>query len=356
LKKLLFVTLAAIVVLSIALVGCTTPTPTPTEWDSEIVLDLHCTMPPNASLWEYVFQPWVELVDAHTGTQGGNFTFDVTFGAEPWDEPVALEAISSGVSDVGQVNGNQFNIGQIGYIPFLWNMEECAYATFELYNTEVDDWDTFGELSGVKVLITGPLQPAQWWSKSYNLTELADLDGLVIRAEDPEVRTIEAFNATAYTGLEAGDLAGALNAGTVDGCFFTYSGGAFAFGLKDVCQYVTEVNLFPRIYVLAMNRDKYDALPDEAREWLDSCCTAQLCVDLAAAHDAAQGGAKGYIQNVPPKIPIHVLVDPELAELVAATSGVAAEVIADLDLLGFDGQGLYDRALELIDDTPAPTP
>jgi TRAP-type C4-dicarboxylate transport system substrate-binding protein len=356
LKKLLFITFAAILALSVGLIGCTSPVTPPAEWDSEIVLDLHCTMPPNASLWEYVFQPWVELVESHNGTEGGNFTFDVTFGSEPWDEPVALEAISSGVSDVGQINGNQFNLGSIGYIPFLWNMEECAYATFELYNTQVDTWDTFGELDGVKVLITGPLQPAQWWSKSYNVTELADLSGLKIRAEDPEVATIEALNGTAVTGLEAGDLAGALTNDNIDGCFFTYSGGAFAFGLKDVCHYVTEVNLFPRIYLLAMNRDAYDALPDEAREWLDSCCTAQRCVDLAKAHDDAQLGAKGYIQNVPPKVPIYVLPGAELDNWKAATADLAAEWIADMDTLGFDGQGIYDEALDLIAATPAPTP
>jgi len=356
LKKILFITLAVVLALSVALIGCTPSEEEEEEelWTDEITLDLHLTAPSTASIWEYVVEPWIAMLEDHTDTNGGNFTVEVTFGAEPFDEPVALEAIGSGVVDIGQINGNQFHIADIGYIPFLWDMEECAYATYELYRNQVDTWDTFGELDDVKMLISMPLQPAQWWSKNYNFTALADLDSLVIRAEDPEVPTIESLNATAYTGLEAGDLAGALNTGVVDGCFFTYSGGAFAFGLADVCNYITEVNLFPRIYMLGMNMDTYNGLPDDAKTWLDSVCTAQVCVDLAHAHNLAQGGAKGFLTNVKHKT-IYVLPGAALDEVVAATAGVADVVIGDLDTLGFDGQGLYDEAVDLIGSTPAPS-
>jgi uncharacterized repeat protein (TIGR02543 family) len=321
-------------------------------WDSTITLTFHMTAGPTASIWTSVYQPWIGNVSAATGAHGGKFKIDVSFGSEPWDETVGLEAIGSDVSDIGQLNGDQFKLGTIGYIPFLWSMEQCAYATFNLFNTEVATWDKFGELDDVKILLSSPLQPAQWWG-NVNVTQLSDLSGKLVRAEDPEVPTIDALGATPVPGIEAGEMAGALQLGTIQGCFFTYSGGAFGFGLKDVCQYITQVNLFPRIYVLAMNKAKYDGLPAEAKTLLDSFCTAQWSVNLAKAHDAAQAGAKGYIQGVPPKRSIYVLPQTELDKWKTATAGVKDTWIASMNALGFDGQAMYNRALQLASQTPS---
>jgi TRAP-type mannitol/chloroaromatic compound transport system substrate-binding protein len=322
-------------------------------WTSTITLSLHVTMPPNASLWEYVFQPFVWAVQNATGPDGGKIVFDVTFGAEPWDEPVALQAVGDDVTDLGQINGEQFHLGSIGYIPFLWNMEECAYATTVMFGSdEVATYDVLGELDDVKVLMGTPLQPAQWWG-NVDVQSLADMSGLLVRAEDPEVPTIEALGAQAETGIEASEMAQALQLGTIDGCFFTYSGGAFAFGLKDVVSYITQVNLFPRIYVLGMNKAKYDSLPADAKAIIDQYSTPAYAVELAAAHDAAQGGAKGFIQNVPPKIAITVLSQAELDNWKAQTADVAGEWIDTMDGLGFAGQAVYDRALALIAQTPS---
>ncbi len=319
-------------------------------WTSTITLSLHLTMPPTGSLWAANYQYWVGNVSAATGSHGGKFKFDVTYGSEPWDETVGLEAIGSGVSDLGQLNGDQFKLGTIGYIPFLWNMEQAAYATFNLFNTEVKTWDKFGELNNVKILLTSPLQPAQWWG-NVQVTKLADLSNKLVRAEDPEVPTIDALGATAVTGIEAGELSGALQLGTIDGCFFTYSGGAFAFGLADVTKYITEVNLFPRLYMLAMNKAKYDSLPAEAKTLLDSFCTADWSVKLTKIHDAAQAGAKGYLKGALHRT-IDTLSAEELANWKTATAGVKDTWLASMNALGFDGQAMYNRALTLIAATP----
>jgi TRAP-type C4-dicarboxylate transport system substrate-binding protein len=329
-------------------------------WTSTITLTLHLTMPSSASLWGSVYQPWVGNVSAATGSHGGKFKFDVTFGPEPWDETVGLEAIGSGVTDLGQLNGDQFKLGTIGYIPFLWNMEQCAYATFNLFNTEVATWDKFGELDSVKILLSTPLQPNQWWG-NVDVKTKADLAGKKVRAESAlEADTITALGATPITGLEAGDLGSAMQLGTIDGCFFTYS--AWSFGIVDATKYTTQVNLFPRVYVLAMNKAKYDGLPAEAKTLLDSFCTAQWSVNLAKAHDAAQafgiGITKGFI-NMPgdgkvanPRMP-YILPDAELANWKTATAGIKDIWIADMNALGFDGQAMYNRAVALAAQTPA---
>jgi TRAP-type C4-dicarboxylate transport system substrate-binding protein len=319
-------------------------------WTSKIHLAFHVTAETTASVWQSVYAPWIGNVSADKGPDGGQFVFDVTFGSEPWDEGAALEAIGADVSDIGQLNGDQFNLGTIGYIPFLWNMEEAAYATHKLFQTDVANWDKLGELNKVRILISSPLQPAQWWG-NVNVTKLADLSGKLVRAEAPEVPTIEALHATAVTGLEAPDLPGALQLGTIDGCFFTYSGGAFWLQLQGVTKYTTEVNLFPRLYMLAMNKAKYDSLPAAAKTLLDKYCTAEWSVKLAKGHDAAQAGAKGALAGYRAshgQSPTYVLPAAEVANWKTATAGVKTTWINTMNGLTFDGQGLYNRALALI--------
>jgi TRAP-type C4-dicarboxylate transport system substrate-binding protein len=365
LKKLLFIALAAVLALSVSLVACTGEGPVVTPWDSQITLTLHLTMPPEASLWKYVYQPWVWAVQNLTGTDGGTFQVQTTFGSEPWAEADALESIGNDVTDLGQINGEQFKLGTIGYIPFLWNMEECAWATFNLFNTQVADWDATGELDKVKILVSTPLQPAQLWTTDHdggkNVTTLADLAGMNIRSEDPEAPTISALGANPVLGYEADDLPGILNAGTVAGCFFTYS--AWSFGIVDATNYTTQVNLMPRVYVLGMNKAKYNALPPDAQTALDSVCTGAESVALAKAHDDGQGYGicitKGFC-NLPwsefafvdnPRIP-YVLPPSELANWEAACAPVHTWWIGNMTADGFDGQGIYDEAVSLIATTP----
>jgi len=313
-------------------------------WDSTITLDFHATMPPYASLAELVYGPWSEAVNAYTGANGGKFNIQWTYGAEPWDESVALEAIGAKISDGGQINGDQFKLGTIGYIPFLWDMEQCAYATHHLFQSEVAQWDKFGQLNNVRILLSVPLQPAEYWGK-VQVTQLSDLDGVLVRAEAGEVPTIDALGATPVVGLEIAELAGALQLGTIQGCFVTYDAGAGFAGLMrgGATQFTTEVDLFPRVYVLAINKAVYDGLPAEAKTVLDSFSTPEVSVQYAAAHYAAAAAAKA---EVAADRTIDTLSD--LPAWKAATAGVAAKWVDDMTALGFDGQGIYDRALELI--------
>jgi len=351
-----------VLALSVGLIGCEGEGEGEGLWDSEIALTLHVTMPPEASLWSKVFQPWVWAVQNLTGTDGGTFAISTTFGQEPWAEGDALQSIGDGVTDLGQVNGEQFGLGDISYIPFLWNMEECAYSMWKVLNEDVATWDVNGDLDDVKVLLATPLQPAQLWTTDHdggvNVTVLADLSGMNIRCEDPEVDTIELLGANPVTGYEAEDLPGILNGGTVAGCFFTYS--AWSFGIVDATNFTSEVNLFPRLYVLAMDKTKYDSLPEDAQTALDSVCTAEKSVELAHIHNLAQAYGKGITEGTTP-LPWGPFVDnprdvyevpgSELANWEAAVAPVGGWIVGNMTADGYDGQGLYDWIIAHKDDS-----
>jgi len=96
LKKILFISLAVVLALSVGLIGCEGETPPVDEdWDSEIALAMHCTISPKASIVEEIFHPWLEDVHALVGDDGGTFNISVTYGEAPFSAATSLNGITT---------------------------------------------------------------------------------------------------------------------------------------------------------------------------------------------------------------------------------------------------------------------
>lgn len=330
-------------------------------WDDTITLTFHATISDRASIVEFVFKPWIEELKGLTGSQGGTFDVVETYGDAPFDATASLSAISAGTVDMGQLSGDTYHLGGIGFLPFLFpDMETAAYATYHLFTENNGKWDAAGELSDVKILITTPLWGMQWWG-NVDVRVPADVVGVKVRSEANEGIALLALNAIPVN-LGTSDLGSALQTGIVEGCFFTYSGiGGFS-GVGPNTDYTTELNLYYRSYSLAMNRDVYEALPAEAKQALDSICGADASVAWAAAHKAGEADAKDETISgpmFPP--PAHpewgrVPYEPTAAEMqlwIDATADVADEWATYMtDTLGFDGQGILNRVAALIAAAP----
>lgn len=149
-------------------------------WDYVIPLHFHCAADPIAAVVRFVYEPWAEEVGNATSPDGGKFTFNLTYGHTPYAPEDSLAGLSTDAADLGLLFCNTFHLGSIGYLPFLFpDMASCAYATYTLLATEVEDWDTSGGLGAVKILLSSPLEPVQWWGNA-PIATLADLDGMKI--------------------------------------------------------------------------------------------------------------------------------------------------------------------------------
>ncbi len=330
-------------------------------WDEPITLSFHATISDRASIVEFIYRPWLDELMALTGSQGGTFVVEETYGDAPFDAAASLSAISAGTVDIGQLSGECFHLGGVGYLPFLFpDMESAAYATYHLFTEGDGKWDAAGELTDVKILITSPLWGMQWWGNVEAKTP-ADLAGVKVRADANEGEAILALGAVPVQ-LGTSDIASALQTGIVDGCFFTYSGISGFSGIGPNTDYTTELNIYYRAYSLAMNRDAYEALPAEAKAALDSISGADASVYWAAQHAGGEADQKAEVITgpmFPP--PAHpewgrVPYEPTAAELqlwLDATANVADDWATYMtDTLGFDGQGILSRAEALIAATP----
>lgn len=316
-------------------------------WDSTITLECHFTVPnAQTSVAAKVYLPWITELEAINGTNGGHFKVNVTYGDTPYDATTGLWALSTGVVDMGQLSGDNFKLGGIGYLPFFFpSITSAAYTYQKLLRDEANTWDVLGELDDVKVLIASPLWGDQFFG-NFNATTLAAFVDKKMRAEAAETDTIRALKAIPVT-IPTSDVANALSLHTVDGLFFTYS--AWNFGVHTATSYCTEVNLKFRPYMLAMNKAVYEGLPSEARAALDSICTPAKAVAYATAHLASQGFSKGKITALHP---IDYLSTAELANWKAATSGVATTWVTYMNGLGFQGAAILARAQALMTEQP----
>jgi len=351
LKKLLFIVLATVLALSVGLVGCAGEGEGEGEavWNYTIALDMHATITQFASVCQEVYKPWVDAVHALVGPDGGKFNITVTYGDAPFDAGASLVALTAGTVDIAQVSPDTFWLGGIGYMPFLSpSMEATAYATYKLWTEDNGKWDKNGQLDGVKVLITSPLWGAQYWGHTVNVTQLANFTGLDIRAEGAEATTIMALNASPiYLGTS--DLGTALETNIVQGCFYTYTGWKGFSGVGPNTDYTTELNLFYRPYMLAMNLASYNALPAAAKTALDSVCGWNVSVQYATAHKAVEAEDRAMTEsNNDTGRGIYVPTPGEMAEMETACANVSSDWEFYLvDTLGFDA-GIVARFEALI--------
>ena len=362
-KKILFVSLAVVLALSIGLIGCGEPTPpAPDVWDSEITLTLHPTISQFASIVQLVVFPWIEEVEALEGPDGGNFTVEVvTPGDSPYDAASSLSAISIGTTDIGMLSPETFHLGGAGYLPFEFDsIEQTAYVMYKLWTENDAEWDATGQLDGVKILFTMPLWGSQLWTTLLggNVTQASDMVDLKIRtdAQAVESATLQALGSIP-TFLGVSELAGALQTNQIHGCFFTYSGIGGAADLGGVTNYTTELNMIYRPYSLAMNLDAYNDLPDDAKTALDSVCGLDASVAWATTHLAGEAEDKDATINGPCFMPPpptcypeygRPITYPDLGSFVTATADVADDWAAFMTSdLGFDGAGILARIAAL---------
>jgi TRAP-type C4-dicarboxylate transport system substrate-binding protein len=358
LKKLLFISLAVVLALSVGLIGCEGEGEGEVLWDDVIYLDMHCTISDRASIVEEIFIPWVDDVHTLVGPDGGTFNITVTYGEAPFSAATSLNGISSGAADIGQLSPETFNLGGSGYLPFYFDScNETAYVMYNLWTENDAEWDANGELSQVKILLSAPLWGSQLWSttESGNMTVASTWSGVKHRtdAQVVESDTISSLGAIpVYLGVA--DLPASLDSGVVNSCFFTYSGiGAFA-GLGESTEYTTELNCIYRPYALAINLDSYNDLPADAQAALDSVSGLDKSVELATRHAEAEAGDRwstesgtGFGIELEWGRPIYVPTPSEMDDYKAATANVDDWWAGNVTILGLDGDGILARMAAL---------
>ena len=363
-KKIIIVPFLIIFILTLILGACaapppatTTPTP-PTKTTPPPVQKLNPTAekplelkfayqaPPKASLVPGIYQPWTAEIEK---ASGGRIKITHYGGETLVKTTDAYDALASGICDIAAIDTEEspgrFPLAGISTLPFVYPSTELAgRISHELLNK----YSANGELKEIKILITAPLHMAQIFSKR-KIEVLNDFKNMKFRAAGKvEAWTGDAFGAIPVE-VSTGDMSGALDRGMIEGCFFTWSAG-LSFGVKDVTKYRTECNILSRAFVVGMNRQIWDKLPEDLQKVIDGLATPEVSQRYGAAHDKLAAGARGAIVGSDKGAgnpPIYVLPKEERDLWIKTCSVVYDTWVKEAASKNLPAQAMLDEAASL---------
>lgn len=314
----------------------------------EVTLRLHQFLPPQANVPAHVLDPWADKVEADSG---GRIKIERFAAMALGGTPPQLidQAIDGSVDIVWTVNGytpGRFPRSEVFELPFMMtNADATSRAYWELFEKEMKDT----EFKDVHIIGTWVHGPGVIHS-SKPITSQADLSGMKLRAPTRIITgMLSEFGATAV-GMPVPAITEALSKGVIDGCVIPWEVTP-SLKVSELVSNHTEFHgdhaLYTTAFVLAMNKQKYESLPDDLRKVIDD--NSGLEFSAFAGRTQAEYDTPGRKIAVDRGNNIIELGKEEVESWRAAAQPVIDKWIAEMKDKGIDGQALLDEARALID-------
>lgn len=119
-----------------------------------------------------------------------------------------------------------------------------------------------------------------------------------------------------------------------------------SFAFNGVCNYFLDENIGVGTYFMVMNKDSYNELPEDLQKILDE--TSAEAIQYTSIWNDYESEVRTLITDVNPRA-IYKLSDEEEQKLKTVAEQTAEQWIEDMTEKGYDGQAIYDKALECIE-------
>lgn len=314
----------------------------------DVTLRLHQFLPPPATLPAKVIKPWAASVEEASGGRIRIEHYDaMSLGGRP---PELFDQARDGVADIIMtVTGytpNRFPKSEVFELPFMMRGSVATSKAFwdmvetELQATEYKDVKMLGAwVHGPGVIHT-----------SEPVTRLEDMQGLKLRGPTRVINSLLAALGAVPVGMPLPAIPEALSKGVVSGTVIPWEVTP-AIKLSELVHNATEFTgpraLYTATIIMAMNKARYDGLPDDLKAILDE--KSGMALTTLAADEMLAGDAPGRAIAVKNGTAIVQLDAAEVARWQAAAEPVVAEWIADMDKRGIDGRAAIAQANALID-------
>lgn len=319
---------------------------TSAAYAQEVTLKLHQFLPAQANVPKHVLDVWADNVEKDSD---GRIKVDrfpsMQLGGTP---PELMDQAIDGVADVvwtvvGYTPG-RFPTTEVFELPFIVSDAgdaSCAY--WKMFDSKMKDT----EFKDVHILGTWVHGPGVIHS-SEEVTSPADFSGLKVRGPSRLTNMLlETLGATPV-GMPVPAIPEALSKGVIDGTVIPWEVTG-ALKIPELVENHTEFEgnmLYTVTFVLAMNKAKYESLPDDLKAVVDKNSGLEFSIfagETMASFDAparqAAVDAGNYITTVSAS---------DAAAWQEAAQPVYDNWLADMKEKGMDGQALIDEAKSLM--------
>lgn len=316
-------------------------------WAQEVTLKLHQFLPAQANVPKLVLDEWIQRVEAATG---GKLKIEhypsMQLGGKP---PELMDQVQDGIVDLAwTVNGftpGRFPRSEVFELPFLMtNAEATSRAFWELFEKEMKDTD-YRDVHLIGGWVHGP----GVMHTNTPVRSMEDMKGLKFRIPSRMAGFLLENLGAVPIGMPVTAIPEALSKGVIDGAVIPWE-VTTALKVPELVHNHTEFadgySFYTVTFTLAMNKDKYESLPDDIRAAIDAE-SGQKLAEFAAqvmwdhdkpGRDIAVKAGNTIIQ-----------LSPEQVErFKAASQPVIDRWVAEMDAKGIDGKALIAQAKALI--------
>lgn len=312
----------------------------------EVTLTLHQFLPAQANVPKLILDVWADNVEA---ASEGRIKVDrypsMQLGGKP---PELIDQAIDGVADVvwtvvGYTPG-RFPRTEVFELPFMMTDARAASrAYWEMFETHMKDT----EFKDVHILGTWVHGPGMIHTNKEVMSP-ADMDGLKIRGGSRTINNFLNKLGSTPVGMPVPAVPEALSKGVIDGTTIPWEVTA-ALKVPELVGHHTEFEgnaLYTLTFVLAMNKDRYEGLPEDLRRVIDDNSGVEFSVFAGGTQADSDGPARKLAADRGNNI-VTVSGD-DLNAWKSAAEPIFAEWVTEMGEKGIDGQALIDEARGLI--------
>jgi TRAP-type transport system periplasmic protein len=233
-------------------------------------------------------------------------------------------------------------------LPFMFeNSISGTSAMMSLYKEGLLDKD----YASVKVLGLYVLPPYPIFTTGKKIQSVKDFRGLRMRTPSTTVGVALAKLGTVPLGIPLNMIGDTIASGYVDAIAYgwdsaTTTKGAGGKFLADQLKVVIDARLAAPALMIVMNRATWESMPADLKKIIEKH-SSDIAMGSARIREAQEAVTKKKLQS-DPRFTALTFNDEQRAELQRVTAPAVAEWKANMAKLGIDGERLYTRARELI--------
>jgi TRAP-type C4-dicarboxylate transport system substrate-binding protein len=301
----------------------------------QVTLKLAHFMPTMHVQHTEVFEVFAKQVEEFSG---GTVKIKIYPGGSLGNPKTMVDAIKAGITDIGFVLPayvpGRFKRSSVFELPFLF--DSATHLTKVMY--ELYDKDFAEEFKDFKVLwfLSSPLSQVMTTQKPILTAE--DFKGMTIRTGNgPETNVIKNLGGNPVT-LPISELSIALQKGVVQGAIVPYA-GLTSYKLIEMVRHISEVNLAGSLMCVLMNKRKWNALSDDAKNAIEKASGRHMGLIAAGAFDKDD---KINIEKAKGKIQIHKISAAEMEIIRKINLTILDNWVTEMNDKGIPGQQILN--------------
>ena len=313
----------------------------------EVTLRMHQFLPPQANVPKLILDVWADKVEADSK---GRIKIErypsMQLGGKP---PELMDQAIDGVADivwtvVGYTPG-RYPSTEVFELPFMVKDARAASSAYwQMFEKHMKDT----EFKDVHILGTWVHGPGMLHTNK-EVRSPDDMQGLKIRGGSRLVNELLEITGATPVGMPVPAIPEGLSKGVIDGTTIPWEVTS-ALKVPELVKNHTEFTgaaLYDLTFVLAMNKDKYESLPDDLKKVIDDNSGLEFSIFAGGTQSDADGPARQAAVDMGNNIV--TLNEEETQVWRDASQPIYDSWIAEMNDKGIDGQALIDEARSLMD-------